>query len=166
MFFFLISYIASNKYLKDINAKINIPGNTTTNLISVISTILNELNFMAIIKLFIVYPIDSPFIAKTIIAIGDSITVIVPIAIINKKLKKINEREESGDVQVSGIQKEKLRPKNIQVKNCYAGRLTLSGTIREPTQKTVREDIAQKLGFNFNKGVEFGKIKNSIKVVG
>ncbi|MCG4763898.1 hypothetical protein L0P42_16415, partial [Fusicatenibacter saccharivorans] len=70
---FLTFFINSSKYLSDINASIIMPGSTIENLISVTHNILNELAFIAIMKVFIVYPIDKPFTAKIIKAIGAKI---------------------------------------------------------------------------------------------
>lgn len=66
--------------------------------------------------------------------------------------------------QILGSKNNKKNTENI--KNCYAGRLTLSGSVRQSTQENVRQDIAKKLGFNFNDGISFGKIKENIKIIG
>ena len=55
-----------------------------------------------------------------------------------------------------------LKTKKDVQKLAFAGRLTLSGTIRAPTNETERKNTAKKLGFTYNYGIELGQIKKLI----
>ena len=45
-----------------------------------------------------------------------------------------------------------------QSKLVFAGRLTLSGNLRSPTNEAERTNTSKKLGFDLNKGIEFGDL--------
>lgn len=48
-------------------------------------------------------------------------------------------------------------------KTVYAGRLTLAGTLRKPTQEDIRLDSSKKLKFQFNPGISYGPIAQAVK---
>jgi DNA repair protein RadA/Sms len=50
-----------------------------------------------------------------------------------------------------------------KIKPIFAGRLTLSGSIREPTYFEQRQKVADNLKFNLNSGVKYGEISEIIE---
>ncbi len=53
----------------------------------------------------------------------------------------------------------KIDGKQKQKKKIFAGRLTLSGKIRKPTNQEQRQQISKNLGFEFNQNIKFGDLQ-------
>ncbi len=53
----------------------------------------------------------------------------------------------------------KINDKQKLKKKIFAGRLTLSGKIRKPTNQKQRQQVAKNLGFEFNQNIKFGDLQ-------
>lgn len=70
---------------------------------------------------------------------------------------------------INNLQIDYLYPKilgktiNLQSKNLFAGRLTLSGNLRKPTNLDTRSKTSNKLGFDLNPSLEYIELKKLFK---
>lgn len=78
--------------------------------------------------------------------------------VLKSEIKKDTKTSKAGKLVAIGVKNNDKKKQLV-----FAGRLTLSGKLRQATNQTLRQNVATKLGFNYNLGIEAGDIKNLLK---